>query len=125
MRILSIDKDPLWSFHTKRVSSTGKSCGQMLPIYNATVDVLPTGIEGIVCTSDLQGHVPAPSNKGPILIGAHLPSLLKEQAASGLLPPLDRMGAILAGDLFSHGHKRGGYGNTRPVWENGVSIFAG
>ena len=123
MRIVSVDKEPFWSFYTTQVVSGGKSRGQMLPIHNAIADALPAGVEGIICASDLQGHTPAPSEASPILMGTRLPSLLEELAENDLLPSLDRMGAILAGDLFAYEDRRGGYGNSRPVWEEWSKHF--
>lgn len=95
----------------------------MLPIHNVTVDELPREIERIICTSDLQGNTPSPSDDPPILIGTRLPALFEELVENDMLPPLGRMGAILAGDLFAYEHKRGGYGNSRPVWEEWSGHF--
>lgn len=95
----------------------------MLPIHGGIVDWLPAGIEGIICTSDLQGHASVPGGETSALIGTQLPSQFEELAANDMLPPLNHMGAILAGDLFAYTDKRGGYGNSRPVWEEWARHF--
>lgn len=47
-------------------------------------------------------------------------------AYEGKLPPIARMGAILAGDLYSvpEANKRGGYGDVADVWSAFASRFA-
>ncbi len=97
------------------VSSRGAIVKSALPFLTAVVDCLPQGVDAVVCTSDLQGLELGSGGTGRLL-GEVLSDELEVLSRSGSIPNLERVGVILAGGLFALGHKRGGFGDVRPVW---------
>ncbi len=98
----------------------GGSVGAELPILRGTVDSLPGELMALLITSDLQGVAPLPSQGGALaLLGEVLAEHLAELAELGELPPLGRIGVLLAGDLYSApaGDQRGATGDVRRVWQ--------
>jgi hypothetical protein len=90
----------------------------VLPVLEGTVDALPDGVEALVVTSDLQGvELTRRPDATPRLLGEVVAERLAEHAAEGLLPPADRIGVILAGDLYGQPERRGGLGDVREVWQ--------
>ncbi len=85
-----------------------------LPILLAEVDVLPSGLEAMIITSDLQGFDPA-NNR---LLGHLVVEELEMLAEKKLIPPSRKTGVILAGDLYAKMNKRGGKGDVREVWRD-------
>lgn len=88
-----------------------------LPFFRGLAEGLPEGCAAVVCASDLQGRV---SDGGElILLGEALADQLGVLAESGLLPPPEALGVILAGDLYTvpGADRRGGTGDVRSVWE--------
>lgn len=86
-----------------------------LPLFDARVDVLPEGLDGLFICSDLQGHVKAQGDY--ILLGEWLPAFLESYL--GIYFPdlkMEYIGILLCGDLFARLEKRGGGGDVRPVW---------
>lgn len=91
-----------------------------LPLITARVTDLPTGLDAIIATADLQGHVRTPRDDGmPRLLGEHLAEELEVLAEVGEIPPLQNVGVILAGDLYARPQqdRRGGSGDVRSVWQ--------
>jgi len=96
-----------------------------LPILRGIVDKLPSSLDAIVCTSDLQGIDAAPqSGPGVRLLG----ELLAVELAAFLevisvLP--SRTGIVLAGDFYSSAtaNQRGASGDVRCVWDAFVQRF--
>jgi 3',5'-cyclic-AMP phosphodiesterase len=119
MRILEIENKPLHRLRYTNAAKRGGVESSMFEIIGAKVDTLPAGVSGILATSDLQGVV-TPWHLGgeTCLLGEHLPVELMEQADQGRFPDPVRLGAILAGDLYSApaGDKRGATGDVRSVW---------
>jgi hypothetical protein len=119
MKILSIQSTPFAQLPYQNALGKGRVEQTRLPLLRATVDRLPLGVDAIVATSDLQGREPAAGQPSPRLLGQALPELLLELAEAGELPPPERTGVILAGDLYTVPGltKRGGLGDVTPVWD--------
>ena len=84
-----------------------------------SVDALPESIDALVLASDLQGVVSSWRDGGAnVLLGVALADELLTLAERGVLPAPDRVGVLLAGDLFSapNGDVRGASGDVREVW---------
>ena len=77
---------------------------------------LPEGLDAIVATADLQGIVYR--DEEPELLGTVVARRLGELSARGELPPKDRMGICLCGDMFVRTEldRRGGMGDVRHVF---------
>lgn len=81
--------------------------------------MLPAPLEALLLTSDLQGVAPRPGGDGAVaLLGQTLAEELPLLAELGLIPARDRIGVVLAGDLFSDmgARERGASGDVREVW---------
>lgn len=123
MRIVAIEDEPFWSVPYLNLCRDGSIETLEHPCYRAVAEGIPNGLHGIFCAADLQGHA-APDatdwgrkDDAPLpLMGQAIPGLLQDLTAKGDLPAIERMGAILAGDLFAKLEKRGGYGDSTPVW---------
>ena len=119
MRIISIEESQFHLLPYRNVSGDRKIVRATLPFLRAKVDALPTGLEAIMATADLQGReFPTKENAEGRLLGEHLAEHCALLAETGMLPPLDRIGVILAGDLYTREllDKRGGSGDVRQVW---------
>jgi Icc-related predicted phosphoesterase len=106
-----------------------------LAITMARVDHLPAALDGLVLTSDLQGRESLPPTKrqkkfgtfrpreGRRLLGEVVAEQLRRLCDSGDIPPADKLGVVLAGDLWAEPgcRRRGGLGKVGPVW----SAFGG
>lgn len=116
MRVLRLDPIPIRTLPYRAARSGGGVARWTLPILRGEVDALPPALDALLVTSDLQGV--ADHEGEPVLLGVALASYLKELAASGALPPLDRTGVLLAGDLYSApgADVRGASGDVRAVW---------
>jgi len=79
---------------------------------------LPDGCEALLATGDLQGVAPSPFGGDPGLLGIAVADYLAVWAESGLLPPPDRVGVLLTGDLYSapEANLRGASGAVSDVW---------
>ena len=86
-----------------------------LPVFEATAEALPAGLDALIFTSDLQGFTEV--NGTLTLIGLALPAELR-LFLEIYHPDWDpgRVGVLLGGDLFALEHRRGGLGDTLPVW---------
>jgi Icc protein len=86
------------------------------------VDGLPDGLEAVVLASDLQGRAladPHASEDVPLrLLGEAVADELHTLAELEEIPPPERMGVALAGDLYAapDARKRGATGDVRSVW---------
>lgn len=116
-RCIEVARDPILKIDYENVAPRRMLRTEALPILTARASGFPAGIDAIVATSDLQGHVR--SGRELRLLGNHLAGELETLAANGMLPELDRVGVILAGDLFAHPtqDRRGGSGDVRSVWQ--------
>ena len=94
-----------------------------LPIYlGSIIDSKIEGIDFIVVTSDLQGHVF--ENDRYKLLGEALPEFLV-LLFDIEFPQIDRqnVGVFLCGDLFARTDKRGGLGDVKNVWRTFNNYF--
>ena len=123
MRIRSVDVTPFHSFPYFNAASGGGTETRQCSLFRAKADALPPEIQALVIASDLQGVVgSAPSSQ---LLGVGLADELAALSATGRVPPLNAVGAVLAGDLFSapRADKRGASGDVRDVWLAFASRF--
>jgi 3',5'-cyclic-AMP phosphodiesterase len=119
MRVVSIQPQPIHTIAYQLAGSAGRTMTAQLPILTGTVDRLPSGLQALVCMSDLQGIEPSWSTSGvPRLLGEVVAEELSLLAALGELPPSDTIGILLAGDLYATpaADRRGVEGDVRPVW---------
>ncbi len=87
---------------------------------------LPESIDALILTSDLQGadrHDVSVLHRR--LVGHVVAEHLEMLCHTETLPPAERCGVLLAGDLFAHLSldKRGGLGDVIPVWKDFASRF--
>lgn len=119
MEIISIDESPFYELECEIVTLRREREISHVPCFHAQVDGLPEGMDALIATSDLQGLEPLHKASGePRLLGQVLADELEVLSELGEVPPLDRVGVILAGDLFARPglDRRGGSGDVRPVW---------
>ncbi|GGL08926.1 metallophosphoesterase [Deinococcus radiotolerans] len=124
MRLLSLRDRP---FHRIRFLNAAKWGGTEtghLPFLRGQVDALPNGLDAMLLTGDLQGVVQDWSESR--LLGLEVVTALAALAAEGRVPPPDRTGVLLAGDLYAApgGDVRGATGNVAPVWAAFAGAFA-
>lgn len=123
MKILYLNPDPIhfvpcWvppPSHLRNCGGPGL-LSQPMAVLEATAAELPDNLDAIFLTSDLQGF----TNFGGemTLMGLALPSELALFVE--IYRPewrLDRIGAVLCGDLFALENRRGGMGDSLPVWQ--------
>ncbi len=113
MRITALSSEPIAVLPYWNARRGGGTERVRLPLLRATTPDLPSGLEGLVITSDLQGRT-----EDDRLVGISVPGWLADLAARGLVPPPSRCGAVLCGDLWAKpgSTRRGGAGDVRPVW---------
>ena len=126
IRIATLDEELLGEVRYLNASRGGKTEVVRLPIMRAWTEApLADELDAIVACSDLQGIVRG-RNDESTLLGVHVAEILEEMAFDGAIPASARMGAILAGDLYSvpGANKRGGYGDVADVWAAFAERFA-
>jgi hypothetical protein len=134
MRILSSSTVLLHEIPFDDAARGGGVERKRLPILRVSVDALPPSVGAILACSDLQGTEPAQPTrpKGqrarllpgrgadapPRLLGELLAAELVEVGKDIGLPPTERIGVLLAGDLYVRPDlgRRGGRGDVRSVW---------
>lgn len=119
MRILDIAGELLQELVYMTASTRGSPETVRVPVRRAPVEGLPSELGGILVASDLQGVAPVVAAEGASqLVGEALVELLVELEAAGLVAPLNTIGVLLAGDLYSEpaARKRGATGDIRNVW---------
>jgi Icc protein len=79
----------------------GGTEGVQLVVERLRVDLLPAGCDAVLVAGDLQGIAPSLLGGRPGLLGIAVADYLEIWADSGLLPPPDRVGILLTGDLYS------------------------
>lgn len=123
MRVLSVETTPIAELPYRAARSGGGVASHQLPIVRAKVDKLPSTIDALVVTSDLEGI--ADDNGASVLLGVALATLLDDLGRREVLPPSKRVGVLLAGDFFSapDADVRGADGDVRPVWQSFIARF--
>ena len=131
MRVLSVGTTAIHSVPFEDAARGGGVERKTLPILRAAVDGLPPGVEAILACSDLQGLEPSTSGQRagprsaraagaqPRLLGELVAAEVVDLARRAVVPPTDRIGVFLAGDLYVRPDlgRRGGQGDVRPVWQ--------
>lgn len=125
MHIQRLDREPIQQLMYLRAAVGGGSESAMLPITHGVARGLPDGLDALLLTSDLQGRCPAPDGARPLL-GEALADHVAQLGWAGLWPTPDRVGVVLAGDLFSAEacDQRGATGDVRAVWRAFADRFA-
>jgi Icc-related predicted phosphoesterase len=123
IEVVDIDDEAVADLRYLNASRRGGTEICHLVVQRARVRGLPDALDAIVATSDLQGIVPDPRTRESTLLGVAVAELLEELAFDAVLPPAQRTGVIMAGDMFSvpEANQRGGFGSVATVW----SAFAG
>ena len=120
MKVTGLQLEAAWTLPYLNAAPRGRGAVEVeLPVLEGTVAGLPAELEALVVTSDLQGReLPRPQHGPPRLLGEALAEELELRSLMGELPPLERVGVVLAGDLYAvpGAAKRGGYGDVRSVW---------
>ena len=113
----SLEADPIHRVRTLNARRGGGRESALVPIVRGVVIGLPSTLDGLILTSDLQGRV-ADENGELQLAGVAVASALEELALDGEIPSLARCGVVLAGDLYCvpDASKRGGFGDVSAVW---------
>jgi hypothetical protein len=81
---------------------------------------MPSGLDAIVFTSDLQARVPSDGTGTEMrLAGEVVAEELVILAELGEIPSAERVGVVILGDMFARPglDRRGGNGDVRSVWE--------
>lgn len=115
MRISKFHETPFQVLSYMRAAVGGSREWATLPFQTAHAEATTCDLDAIVCTSDLQGR----ENPDGRLLGEAVAAELISLCAEGALPPVERTGVLLAGDLFARPglDRRGGFGNVESVWE--------
>ena len=111
MKISDIEEKPRWGL-TYRTALRGGEVGDVsLPVLYGRAE-LPEGLSALVLAGDLQGRC------GARLLGEQLADEIVARAG-GDLPAPDRIGVLLAGDLYAapRANVRGASGPVESVWE--------
>ncbi|GAB7037335.1 MULTISPECIES: metallophosphoesterase family protein [Catenuloplanes] len=118
MRLIDTTPADLTTLRYRRARTGGGTESAGLPVQRLAVDALPPGCDGILITGDLQGVAASPRGGGDVLLGIALADWLPGWADAGLLPPPERLGVLLAGDLYSapEADVRGASGDVTDVW---------
>lgn len=126
IEIVDIDGEAIADLRYLNASRRGCTEVCHLAVQRARGRGLPEGLDALVATSDLQGIVPDPRTRESTLLGVAVAELLEELAFDEVLPPAQRTGVIMAGDMYSvpEANQRGGYGCVAPVWDAFAGSFA-
>ncbi|MEZ5304812.1 MAG: metallophosphoesterase [Verrucomicrobiales bacterium] len=90
-----------------------------VPFLHGTSDLVPPELEGLLLVGDLQCFDPSASREQDrSLLGFLAAAEIAALCDCGLLPPADRIGVLLTGDLFAIPTlmKRGGTGDVDGIW---------
>lgn len=119
MRILSVSPTPRAAILGWQPARRGGSEAVSVPLIEGEVSSLPAGVAGMLLCSDLQSVAPSVAAGGALLpSGVALAEALPGWAEAGLIPDPERLGVILAGDLFGDdlARHRGADGPVDEVW---------
>jgi hypothetical protein len=118
MRLINTRPELLATVPYRAAGPGGVPQHVLLAVERLRVDKLPDGCDALLAAGDLQGVAPSPLGGEPVLLGIALADYLGVWAESGLLPPADRVGILLTGDLYSapNADRRGVSGGVLDVW---------
>ena len=120
MRVLEVSKVPSHRISYEAVDKRRRRVTTTLPILRGVIDHLPKGLDAMILAGDLQGREKRRNGRGGCsrLLGEVLVDELVQLSGVGQLPPLDRVGIVLTGDLFVPPglNTRSGNGDVCPVW---------
>lgn len=130
MRILEHCPEPIAVLDYLNAGPGGRREVRGLPITRARLAGLPEALDALIFTADLQGRELVPGkgrhvHEGPRLLGEVVAGRVAQMGEAGLIPPPERTGVILAGDLWAEpgSEKRGGLGDVTPVWHAFARYF--
>ncbi|MBL7256225.1 hypothetical protein JKJ07_18160 [Actinoplanes sp. LDG1-01] len=118
MRLRADRPQRLATISYRAAAPGGGTEGARLAVERFRVDALPGGYDAIVAAGDLQGIAVSPLGGRPGLLGIAVADYLGVWADDGLLPPPDRVGVLLTGDLHSapEADSRGASGPVGDMW---------
>jgi hypothetical protein len=118
MRLVGTRPERLATIPYRAAGPGGTPQNVQLAVERLSVDRLPAGCDALLAAGDLQGVAPSPLGGEPQLLGIALADYLGMWAEIGLLPPADRVGVLLTGDLYSApgADRRGASGAVFDVW---------
>ena len=118
MRLIGTRPERLATVPYRAAGPGGIPQNVQLGVDRLPVDKLPDGCDALLAAGDLQGVAPSPLGGDPVLLGIALADYLGVWADSGLLPPAERVGVLLTGDLYSApgADRRGVSGPVVDVW---------
>ncbi len=125
LSLVDVEPEPLVLVQALDVGRHGP-VPRTIAVQRGRVRGLPAGLEALVLAADLQARALPPwGQDGLRLVGEPVAEALAGLGEAGTLPPADRTGVVLAGDLWSDPacKKMGGLGDVRPVWRAFASRF--
>ncbi len=127
MRLEELDSHPLHEilFENAGPRRQGPET-RILPVVRAVVDSLPSKLDAILVTGDLQGLEVGESARGaPRALGEVLAQEMAELGERGDVPGAPRTGVILTGDMFAglDLYRRGASGDPSVVWNAFARAF--
>lgn len=113
LKIESVEPESSLGIPCQMASAAGGVSRLTLWLQRGRVSGLPDGLDALLITSDLQGI-----GEGGRLLGEVLADEYLLWAGEGKVPRAERVGVLLAGDLFSvpRANVRGASGDVRAVW---------
>jgi len=113
LRITKIEPEPFHTLGYRTAGPKGKPIHVQLPFHRAEAEGLPSSVQALVLTSDLQGRETGSQNR---LLGCALADELVVLHNKGIIPRPNLI--ALCGDLYEYPdcHKRGGTGPVDEVF---------
>lgn len=129
MHIIHVDNNPIGSFAYKNAGprydlnedGSNKLIERHLPIQKGVFKKSAPNIDALIIASDLQGNVDSYGRTA--LLGEPLAGYLRLLIESEFKISNQKIGVILAGDLYAPIDRRGGYGDVRKVYTNFRDAF--
>ncbi|MFF5263529.1 hypothetical protein ACFY4C_31775 [Actinomadura viridis] len=118
MRVVDGACTTIASLPYSRARTGGGTEAASLPVQRIRVGAVPDGCDALLVAGDLQGVAVSPWGGDPVLLGIAVADYLGVWAGEGLLPPPERLGVVLTGDLYSApgADRRGATGEVADVW---------